>query len=223
MAYHLTLRSKNSKTGPIPVSISPKWTCPVTCPLRGRGCYSDLSYLGIHWRNVTAGRLGVPWEAFLEGIRSLAPGTLWRHNQAGDLPGVGDRIDRRQLEQLVEANAGKQGFTYTHKPMHIKENQEAVRFANENGFVVNLSANSPQEVSELLQLRVGPVVTLVSREAPPYQAISHFDRVLVCPAQRRNTNCDSCRLCARVERRVAIGFKPHGSRWKRVDNIARHS
>ena len=57
------------------------------------------------------------WQSFLSAIYSLPVGQLWRHNQAGDLPGIGNKIDVKQLGQLVKASEGKRGFTYTHKPL----------------------------------------------------------------------------------------------------------
>ena len=30
------------------------------------------------------------WGGFCDAVAKLAPDTLWRHNQAGDLPGQGD-------------------------------------------------------------------------------------------------------------------------------------
>lgn len=191
----------------------------MSCPLRGKGCYSDFSYLNIHWRNTTSGLSGVRWEAFLEGVRKLAPGTLWRHNQAGDLPGVGDVIDRKQLDQLVEANLGKRGFTYTHKPMTSEVNRAAVKHANDKGFVINLSANNPSEADELCELNIGPVVTLVSLNSPARFQTPQGRDILVCPAQRGIGTCKTCTVCARADRGTIIGFKPHGSGWKHAERL----
>lgn len=64
-------------------------------------------------------------------IAALTEGQLWRHNQAGDLVGGGNEIDTAPRGQLVAANAGKRGFTYTHKPV-IGENPStcALDFGN---------------------------------------------------------------------------------------------
>jgi len=71
---------------------------------------------------------------------------LWRHNEAGDLPGEGDDIDVPKLRALVQANRGKRGFTYTHKPvLDNPQNAVAIKCANQNGFTVNLSADSIEE------------------------------------------------------------------------------
>ena len=113
--YHLKKKSANRKTGPIPVSTSSAATCPTSCPLT-RACYAKHGPLAIHWRRVSSGDRGKTFGAFLDDIRSLPVGQFWRHNEAGDLPGQGDQLDIKKLEALVDANKGKSGFTYTHKP-----------------------------------------------------------------------------------------------------------
>jgi len=112
--YHLSPQSSNAKTGGIAVSTSPNSTCPQSCPLRGNGCYAEAGPLSWHFRKVSEGGRGVPWADFLNLLSSIARGSLWRHNQAGDLPGEGDDIDSKMLSQLVKANSGKRGWTYTH-------------------------------------------------------------------------------------------------------------
>jgi len=59
------------------------------------------------WQKVTDGNTGTLWVDFVEQIRKLKPGTLWRHNQAGDLPGNRINLDGKAIAQLVLANAGK--------------------------------------------------------------------------------------------------------------------
>jgi len=53
--------------------------------------------------------------ALLDAIRNLPEGTLWRHNQAGDLYSQDqETIDEDSLMKIVDANQGRCGFTYTH-------------------------------------------------------------------------------------------------------------
>ena len=40
---HLTLKSRNAKVGPIPVSTSSAATCRDMCPLKAKGCYATFS------------------------------------------------------------------------------------------------------------------------------------------------------------------------------------
>jgi len=61
---HLTLKSGNVKTGPIPVSTTSKASCSDTCPFKDNGCYADGGPLALHWRAVTEGARGTDWQSF---------------------------------------------------------------------------------------------------------------------------------------------------------------
>ena len=157
-------RSQNRKTGPIPISMSPEVTCPSSRPLRRNGCYAKYGPLGWHWDRLSSGETGISWKAFLEAVRGLPEGELWRHNVAGDLPGDGAKINIPMLAQLVEANRGRRAFTYTHKPASA-ENLAAIRDANRLGFTINLSANILEEADELARKKAGPVVVILRADA----------------------------------------------------------
>lgn len=221
---HLSLRSANEKTGPIPVSTTSAVTCPSACPLSQSGCYAKGGKLSMHWRAVTEGERGLPWDAFCDAVATLPAGTLWRHNQAGDLPGIGNRIDSRRLAELVVANAeaGAKGFTYTHKPMDSESNRRAVANANKAGFAVNLSADTLAEADELASLGIAPVVVVVPESAPEKLSTTSGRAVVVCPAQTRDDKtCADCGLCARINRAVIVGFRAHGAAKRRAEAVCR--
>lgn len=219
MFVHLTPVSRNEKTGPIPVSTTSADTCPPSCPFRNNGCYAAYGPIKLHWDAVSLGERGVPWPEFLKAISKLRPGQLWRHNQAGDLPGIGDTIDSKRLTELVRANRGRQGFTYTHKPM-TPANYACVRAANAAGFAVNASANTLAEADQMLRDCPGvPVVVVVSESAPTKGETPAGNKYIVCPAQvRDDVNCASCGLCANTDvRRPIIAFRAHGTGKKRIE------
>lgn len=225
--YHLVDVSSNTKTGPIPVSTTSADTCPPTCPFIGKGCYAENGHLGMHWRAVTRGKRGQAWRDFLSRIRAMPNGQRWRHNQAGDLPGKGARINRRQLLQLARAARHTAPFTYTHKPVTgrsatARANRESVRQANAMGFTINLSANNAKHADALARLGIGPVVTVLPEDAAPISFTPAGRRIVVCPAQTRdNVTCASCGLCARQDRNnVIIGFLAHGSGKAKAAAIA---
>ncbi|MDB4351969.1 hypothetical protein OAA60_00885 [Porticoccaceae bacterium] len=218
MRYHLTAKSANVKTGKIPVSTTSSDSCPATCPLKDKGCYASLGHLGMHWKQVDKQR-GTDFDTFCESIAALPDNQLWRHNQAGDLPGNSNRINVGQLRQLTQANAGKNGFTYTHKPL-TANNEKAIREANDNGFTINLSANGLHEVDGLMG-RGLPVVTILPLDAPKVTTTKSGHKVVTCPAQLRDTNCKDCGLCQQRNRSFAIGFIAHGSKTNQVNLIAK--
>lgn len=244
MNYSLTLVSTNAKTGPIPVSTSSQFSCPSDCPFNsGEGCYAGSGPLKLFWDKVTDGRVGYSFAAFLINVDGLPHGQLWRHNQAGDLPGEGNEINAIELAQLVQANRGKRGFTYTHKPVigHAT-NAAAVAAANNNGFTINLSGNNLAHADELAALGIGPVVTVLSSEygrtykkgvwtetLAEYRArTKHLPKrtpngrkIAVCPATFLDTDCAHCQLCAKRDRRGIVGFPAHGTSKKKADRIAR--
>ena len=240
MNYHLTLKSRNGKTGPIPVSTSAKATCP-DCPLSGNGCYAEQGPLALFWSKVTRGETGSDFDAFLADVAALPEGELWRHNQAGDLPGEHNVIDVGALAALVTANAGKRGFTYTHKPM-TAENAVAVAAANAGGFTVNLSGNNVADADRLADMGVGPVVTVLPQEYGRKEKNGDWAETLddyrvrlaslpkktpsgravsVCPATFLDTSCADCGLCARGNRKSVVGFPAHGSAKAKAELVAR--
>ena len=216
---HLNRASGNKKTGPIPVSTTTAATCPTECPFKDAGCYADGGPLNLHWSKVTSGSRGTSWAIFVEAIRSLPKGQLWRHNQAGDLPGDGTTIDTVALDALAHANRGKKGFTFTHYNP-AGSNGEAIKKANEAGFVINLSGNNVSHADQLVEAGIAPVVVVLPSDAPKVSTTPAGRRVVVCPAQERDTNCAACGLCARVKRDYIIGFRAHGVRTRKAEAIA---
>lgn len=226
MKIHLTLKSSNVKTGPIPVTTSEASTCPDACPLKSGGCYAKGGPLGWHWQKVSSGERGDSLSALVRQIRALGEGQVWRHNQAGDLPGTGDVIEADKLQSIVDANRGRRGFTYTHKPLGGDSNLEtsnraAVRYANANGFVINLSANSLSHADQLCDLQAGPVVAIVPENAPATLETPAGRKAIVCPAQQRDDiTCADCQLCSRGNRSVIIAFRAHGVSKRKAEKIA---
>jgi len=157
---------------------------------------------------------------FADSIRALKPDTIWRHNIAGDLQGADNVIDSPALWQIVSANTGRKGFTYTHYPVDNADNVAAIEGANRAGFTVNVSCNSPQEALALHGTISAPIVTIVPSD---FWGGSHkVGNIVRCPAETSDTiTCLSCQLCQHSERKVIIGFTVHGTQAKKADIIAR--
>jgi hypothetical protein len=221
--YHFTAKSRNVKTGPIPVTVSSGNTCPDACPFLKAGCYAANGPLAMHWRQVSDGTRGDSLAALCDNIAALPAGQLWRHNAAGDLPGNGDAIDGDALRRLSDANAGKRGFTYTHKPPAHGDNAAYIAAANAAGFTINLSGNNLAHADALADMAIGPVV--VVQDAPNGTRADTVTpagrKVVTCPATYRdNVNCASCGLCAVRNRKVIVGFPAHGVQRKAAAKIA---
>lgn len=259
---HITPTSANAKTGPILVTTTSAKTCPPSCPFRKRaeigagrgrkkarlvtfGCYADGGPLAIHWGAVTAGERGAPWPRFLldlgDALKRKGRGALWRHNQAGDLPGERGEIDRQALADLVAVNAAAEarGFTYSHYPLTLADaggadlartaeedaavvasNRAAMAIATAQGFTVNASANGlghADAIADALEGWKVPITAVVAADAPDRGTTPGGRRYVVCPAQtREGVNCATCRLCSRAERSVIVAFRVHGSGAKRA-------
>jgi hypothetical protein len=208
------------------VTTSPRKICPGACPFKGKGCYAEGGPLRYIWDALDATEAGdtakngtatlhVRSHAELcEAIAVQPEGVLWRHNQAGDLPGDGNTIDAAALGEIVAAN------TYTHHKM-TPQNAEAVKAANVDGFTINLSANNLPHADEFAALGVGPVVTVLPTDQLENTQTPGGRRVVVCPAVTRdNVSCATCGLCSR-QRDAIVGFPAHGASKRRVDAIAR--
>ncbi len=212
--------SRNSKTGPIPVTTTSEESCADSCPLKHDGCFADNGPLALLWRKVTERKAGIAWQEAMAAIKALPKGTLWRHNQAGDLPGNGDVIDHRCMSDLIAANKGKRGFTYTHKPL-FAHNAAQIRHANASGFTVNLSADTLGEADTLADTGLGPVVVVLPSEQTRATQTPKGRKVAICPAVLSDSiNCASCGLCAESTRKAIIGFPAHGTAKRKASAVA---
>lgn len=233
MFFVLNPVSGNAKTGPMPVSTSNSNTCPDACPIKAKGCYAKYGPVGMHWRKLDNGesKNAVEWPQFIRQVKALSNGALWRHNQAGDLIGSDNTIDPTALKQLVAANKGKRGFTYTHYPVSGVDgpknefmNWAALEYANENGFTINASANDVNHADKLkaIEFSTIPVVVIMPRDAEKVSYTPAGNKVVICPAENTDkVNCLKCGLCQDSKRDYIIGFRAHGTAAKTVELIAR--
>lgn len=244
--FALTLKSRNRKTGDIPVSTSHSGTCPNSCPLKKNGCYGDGGHIRIFWDKVTKGKAGTTWKEFLEKVSQLKEGQLWRLNQVGDLPPASEGsnyVSDEALQDLTRANSGKRGFGFTHYNINYVVNYLRIREANKNGLTINASANNLEHADYLadysyqkkkLKFPEIPIATVLPQELERKDGESLSDykaripkktpkgyKLTICPATYMDTNCKACQLCSVYKRETIVGFPAHGISAKKADAIAR--
>lgn len=218
LRFHLSLRSSNAKTGPIPVSSSPRATCAPSCPFLKNGCYGENHGLNFHWNAVSDGTRGVSAPEFFRLIAALISGQLWRHDQVGDFPHTLGRISRRFLKGLVAANKGKKGYTYSHHDLKLGENLSLLRMANRQGFTVNISTETEAAADSAIATGLPAVLTVSSTEQRKVWQTAAGNRVVTCPAQRvKDLTCMACELCHKRPSRLIIAFVAHGSGKNKVN------
>lgn len=217
MKVHVTKISGNVKTGPIPVSTTEEASCPPECPLQGTDCYARFGPLGLHWRKVVD--KGMEWADFCKTVRKFRKLQLWRHNQAGDLPGENGYLDEDKCSQLSDASQHTKGFTYCHYEPTKGNNASVINSMNSvPGMTVNLSADSLTQADEYYTMGIAPVVCILPIDAPDRQnKTPNGIPIVVCPAQtQEEISCDVCKLCQVRERKCIVGFKSHGTAKARL-------
>ena len=209
-----------SKVGSMFRSYSDSETCPITCPLKDSGCYAKSGPTSWVWKKVDNGQGTTDWNGFCQKVKRLPKGTMWRHNVAGDLPRKGKEINDEAMIELIKANKGKNGFTYTHHAL-TDHNLTIIDIANANGFTINLSANGMHQVDQYMDTDL-PVVTVLPIDAPKVQYTAKGRKVVVCPAVTRpdKVTCSTCGICADNNRSYAIGFPAHGVSKKKAQLVA---
>lgn len=214
-------KSSNAKIGEIPASNSARATCPPACPLSGKGgCYAEAGFhTRLNWDKLDSGERGTTWGQFLESIRALKQGQLWRHNVSGDLVGHDNHINGPALWDLVNANGDSRGYTYTHYPVDTGDNLEYIRGANVTGFTVNVSTNTVQEAQATQKAHNVPVVTIVPEAY--WEQGNRVDNVVRCPAETSDTiTCATCKLCAVSTRKDIVAFTVHGTQKRNATRVA---
>ena len=217
MRIHITARSGNVKTGPIPVTTTERSSCPTTCPFYEKGCYAKSGPLALHWRKVSNGERGTDWQGLCDYVTDLNPNQLWRHNQAGDLPHTNGSINGLMLFDLVAANRGKRGFTYTHHVLNAI-NSAYIKNANRHGFTINVSTESKDDAVSAYNQGMPAVVVVPSDHVD--QCEHDGVKFVTCPAQTNDTmTCAQCGLCSQSKRTCVVMFKAHGNSKRYVSTL----
>ena len=130
------------------------------------------------------------------------------------------KIDHAMMRQLIRANRGRGGFTYTHHNPFDADNAEIILESNHGGFTVNLSADTTAKADAYVELGIAPVVTLLPNDSAKVTFTPKGRKVVRCPAETsEKVTCQSCRLCQKIDRPI-IGFTPHGSGKKVTQEVA---
>lgn len=204
------------------VSTSSKATCSPSCPFlpqNGGGCYAQSGPLNLHWLKVTSGERGESFAKFLERLRNLSPDSAFRHNQAGDLPHKAGKISRTFIRRMVESVRHLRAYTYTHHSLTLGENLQLLRYANRNGFTINVSCESEAQLDKAIASNLPAVVVVPSDEKRTTWHTQAGNVVIVCPAQRSDSKtCADCMLCHKRGKKVGIAFLAHGTGKKKAES-----
>lgn len=203
--------STNKKTGAIPVTRTDKTSCPTSCGAYA-GCYAKSGPSAIHWNKLNNG--GLTALELSAKLLELPLGTMWRHNEAGDLAGENESIDVTQMDLIVNANMKRKlkGFTYTHKKSD--DAIDYVKSANKKGFTINISCDSMAEVEKFHKQGL-PCVT-ISDSINKVDVINNI-KLVQCPAEYNDKiTCKTCKMCAIPNRDYVIKFTPHGTAKKKI-------
>lgn len=215
LRFHLTTKSSNAKTGPVAVTTSSRATCSPSCPFLQNGCYADGGPLRFHWDKVSRGERGKPWREHLADLAALPAGSKLRLNQAGDLPATAGRISRRYARALALAVKHLKAWTYSHHQL-TPSNLQILRYFNRQGLTVNCSTETESAADAAVAAGLPAVLTVDSAETRAQWNTAAGHRVIVCPAQRRETTCADCMLCHKRGRRVIVAFLAHGTGRKKA-------
>ena len=222
MSFNLIIKNQSRKVGDMPVSYSPRKTCPDTCSLKNNGCYGEHFPIRLHWDRMSNDQ-NDNWNEFVESVRKFRqenPKRLWRYNIVGDIVGNNTKIDFPRLKKLVKANNGGDVIAYTHKYTR-QENLAHIRYAVKRGFNINLSADNTGDALVLRKKTNLPVTAVLSvtkkqyekmpdSEKQDYRSNLSVNKIVICPEQTGAVkDCQSCKLCSNPKRKSIVGFLKH--------------
>ena len=227
MTYKFVTNTQSKKVGAMPTSYSPRQTCPTSCSLKNNGCYGDNFPIRLHWNRYSEDN-NDNWDEFVKQVyyfRKHNKEGLWRHNVVGDLVVKKNKIDAKKLKQLVKANRGGKVICYTHhhttlsgKKRKLSEhNLNLIRYANNKGFTVNLSADTLEQADILSDTKIPTTVVLPFTKTQFEKMEVDLSevktplgkKITICPEQTHNIKCLDCKLCSHNKRKTIIGFFKH--------------
>ena len=147
-----------------------------------------------------------------------------RGQQAGDMPGDGvSTLEHDKCLAIADAMVARRKIAWTYCAYVVKHNIKTWLAMLTKGFAVNKSCYSLDEVDEAMDLGVPATMIWKATFKGRNQTTPKGRKVVGCPAQlSKEVTCSSCGgakgpLCARIDRKFAVGFYAHGIRKKKLD------
>lgn len=217
-------KASNKKLGSMSYTYAPPINCDPECPFKNNGCYAENPPIVWQWVNHQSGKskASCTYPQMLSSIRMLPAGDKVRLFVGGDFPrnGTGG-ADCSKATEIAKNSAGKKVIVYSHHQPWSGNGAwgATVRNLKLTGFNINISCESEQQVDAYIADGISCVVTVPSTETRKQWRTTAGNRVRVCPQQIHDgVTCDSCMLCHDRPHDMAIAFKAHGSRKKKVNS-----
>lgn len=214
--FQFVKKSGNAKTGPISTTSQPRSTCPSTCPHLGTSCYAQAGYYTrLNWNHLDNGTRGGTWADMVASIAKHAS-SVWRMSIMGDIPANSGTINRDAMQDIVNANGGRNGFTYTHHALTAR-NVATIKQSIRDGFTVNVSCDTLEEVKAADDAGLPSVLVCGKDTEKGKHELGNGITGVTCPAIfSESVTCSSCKLCADSERDYTIMFPAHGTQAKKI-------
>lgn len=193
-------------------------SCPDSCELKSKGCYAQLSFVGMQVKRLDAQAVGA---SALQVARAEAK-AIDDSYKAGPVPQGRDlRIhvsgDSRTLAgtKLINNAVGrwrKRGggaaWSYTHAWKHVP------RKTWDNVSIL-ASVDSVKDVPLAREQGYAPAIVVPEHPSERAYTLEGSDvKWIPCPAQTRDVGCSDCRLCFNANRlfenNMGIAFAAHG-------------
>ena len=218
--YRFLPRSGNRKTN-CGQSYTSENSCPISCPLRGSGCYAEYWNTARVWK--TAGHdqpKALTLEQYCCAIKYLPAGSLFRHGVAGDfaVPGTSD-LDKIEFFSIMRAaHAAKitlYGYTHCTQTVDTLSALKAARV--DYGCIINASCERLDQAKRVQAAGCDAVLT-----APEFTPELKASGCVLCPAiaSKGEISCAKCRLCTR-HRSTVVVFTPHGAGKQKIIKVVR--
>jgi len=213
--------TQNRKLGPIAATYGAQVSCPAGCPFRDSGCYGEHGYVGIVTERLNAAAaksrataLDVA-VAMAAEIDRLVPVTDMRLDVVGDAP---DEACAGTVAAAASRYKRRSGgtvavFKFTHAWATVPR-------AAWLDVSVLASVERPEQIADAAARGYASALVVADFDSAngTAQRVAAPDGDwlgIPCPAQTRDRQCVTCRLCmdadALLARRAAVLFRAHGS------------
>lgn len=213
--------SQNRKLGAVSATYASQSTCPLSCPLRGAGCYAEAGRMGIHTRRLNDSDITAPEavaQVEADAIDRLTGRFPLRLHVVGDAPNA---ECARIVSDAAARHTKKHGqpvWTYTHALDVPREAWGSVS--------VLRSCERIDDVVQALKDGFGAAMVVPEFKQDTAYPIGEGLTGIPCPEMTgKAESCLSCGLCMKADKlragRKVILFAAHGSRTKTVQSNLR--